>query len=201
MEKSGERLFGAVVLSVLILCLSTQVIADVGPVAYWRLDEGQGSVAFDYVSNNNGNIIDANWTTGQIGSALSFDGENDYVQVPSESSLDSTTATWSFWVNPMGNPGGSGSSSAETGFIIGRHDSWAAKNGIHISLQPHTTYGTIVIQVKGDSHPSVLVTDTVFSSPELNYNEWSHVAFVFESENFAELYINGLYINLFVVYL
>jgi len=36
-------------------------------VAYWKLDEGNGSTIFDYTSNNNdGDIIEATWTAGVI---------------------------------------------------------------------------------------------------------------------------------------
>jgi hypothetical protein len=54
-----------------------------GLVAYWNFDEGSGSVLHDYSGNgNNGTIYEATWTTGISGGALSFDGVNDYVDIP-----------------------------------------------------------------------------------------------------------------------
>jgi len=162
-----------------------------GMISYWQLDEGSGTEAADTIGENHGTIYDANWTTGQVDAALSFDGDEDYVEVPSDPSLDANTATWTFWVNPMGNPGGSGSSPTGSCAIMGRVNSWASLNGVNIILMPHGTYGTIIMQVKANANPSLLVEDTVFFPPDIDYNAWSHVAFVFDSGNYAELYING----------
>ena len=160
-------------------------------VSYWQFDEPNGTTVYDPVGDNDGTIHNATPTTGQVGGALSFDGNEDYVEVPSSVSFDSTTATWSLWVKPTGDPGGSGSSLWVTVWIMSRGDSWGTWNGVHISLMPHATYGTIAIQVKANANPSVLVEDTVFSSPDITYNDWSHIAFVFDSGNYAELYVNG----------
>jgi hypothetical protein len=73
------------------------------PVAYWKLDEGAGTVAYDSAGNNDGNLINGpTWTTGQIDGALSFDGINDYVDVgdPADGSLDfgaNDSFTLSLW--------------------------------------------------------------------------------------------------------
>lgn len=162
-----------------------------GMISYWQLDEGSGTEAADTVGENHGTIHDANWTTGQVGASLSFDGDRDYVEVPSDPSLDANTATWTFWVNPMGNPDGSGSSPTGSCAIMGRVNSWASLNGVNIILMPHGTYGTIYVHIQDDEHVLVNVEDTVFFPPDVDYNAWSHVAFVFDSGNYAELYING----------
>ena len=170
--------------------------SESGPYPYyvslWKLDQGSGMVALDSIGSNHGSIHDATWDTGQINTALRFDGNEDYVEVPSDSSLDLTTATWSFWVKPSGDPAGSGLSPLGTGIIIGRNDSWASKNGVCISMTPYTTYGTLSAHVRDDSlASSVLTVDTVFSSSDIDYHTWSHVAFVYSSGGGAKLYING----------
>jgi len=48
--------------------------------AHWTFDEGQGSVAYDSLSSNDGTIYGAVWTNGQINGALDFDGVDDYVE-------------------------------------------------------------------------------------------------------------------------
>jgi len=71
-----------------------------GPVSHWKFDEGQGLIAYDSAGNNDGTIYRAEWTTGIIDGALDFDGVDDYVSVPDDSSLDFTSgqsfsvATW-----------------------------------------------------------------------------------------------------------
>lgn len=59
-----------------------------GLVGYWDFDEESGSVAIDQSGNsNNGIIYGAIRCDGQVNGALSFDGINDYVEVPHDASL------------------------------------------------------------------------------------------------------------------
>jgi hypothetical protein len=69
-------------------------------VSWWKFDEGSGTIANDSAGNNDGSLVgDTSWTTGQIGGALSFDGNGDYVNCGSGGSLDITsTITVSAWV-------------------------------------------------------------------------------------------------------
>ena len=85
---------------VFLLGLVTEVaIADPNLVAYWKFDEGGGSVAYDSSGNNHGTIYGAIWTSGQNSGALSFDGVNDYVEVSDDPSLDITNEiTIGAWV-------------------------------------------------------------------------------------------------------
>jgi len=77
---------------------------DIDPtlVGYWQFDEGNGTVAADASGNgNNGTLQNGpTWTTGQIGSALRFDGTNDLVLVPDAASLKPTSTLSVFlWIN------------------------------------------------------------------------------------------------------
>ena len=53
-------------------------------MAWWRFDEGSGSVANDSAGNgNNGNLVGSPmWVDGQTGKALEFNGVKDYVDTP-----------------------------------------------------------------------------------------------------------------------
>ena len=63
-------------------------------VGWWKLDETEGTTAFDSAGTNhgtlNGNPV---WTTGQITGALAFDGTDDYVDCGNNTSLDITGST------------------------------------------------------------------------------------------------------------
>jgi len=77
-------------------------------VSYWRFDEGSGTTANDEntTNANDGTINGATWTNGKFGKALSFDGENDYVDCGNDSSLDITDAiTIEAWVKADENLG------------------------------------------------------------------------------------------------
>lgn len=73
-----------------------------GLLGLWKLDEGSGSTTEDASGNgNSGSLINGpTWTTGKSGAALSFDGLNDYVQIPASASLNSVTTslTIAAWV-------------------------------------------------------------------------------------------------------
>jgi Concanavalin A-like lectin/glucanases superfamily/Viral BACON domain len=79
------------------------------PVGAWGFDEPSGTTTVTDSSGrgNTGTIAGATRTTsGRFGSALTFDGINDWVTVPDSPSLDlSTRATLEAWVNPtaLGN--------------------------------------------------------------------------------------------------
>ena len=65
------------------------------------MDEGSGTTAYDESWNNNDgtltNMNDSDWIEGKFGSALDFDGSDDYVSVASSSSFDTDPATFAFW--------------------------------------------------------------------------------------------------------
>jgi len=66
-----------------------------GPVAAWDMDEGSGTKINDQSGNHNdGTISGATWTSGKYGSALQFDGVNDYAQA----TVAQTKTTYSLWV-------------------------------------------------------------------------------------------------------
>ncbi len=69
---------------------------------HWEFEEGSGVTAADSAGGSDGvltNMDDSAWVAGRVGaSALSFNGEDDYVVVPDSDDLDIfTDHTWSVW--------------------------------------------------------------------------------------------------------
>ncbi len=91
---------------------------DANTIALWHFDEGTGNTVYDASPNgNNGTLVNgATWTTGRFGSALHFNGENQYVRVPDSESLNPTSAItielWTYrednrsWSKMMSKPYG-----------------------------------------------------------------------------------------------
>ena len=75
----------------------------------WLFDEGTGKKAKDASENkNDGTIVGKfKWVDGKFGSALEFDGQSAWLEVPSDKSLDLTDGlTIAFWAQPQRIPGG-----------------------------------------------------------------------------------------------
>ncbi len=77
-----------------------------GPSAHWKLDDGQGTTAYDSSNGNDGTIIgNAQWINGKIGDyALKFDGSG-YIDIsPVNDIFNSEIFTLSLWIsNNNGN--------------------------------------------------------------------------------------------------
>ena len=70
-------------------------------VGHWSLDEGTGSVANDRSGNgNHGTVNGATWVDGRHGMALSFNGVDDYVEMPVVDGLEAmSNMTAAAWIN------------------------------------------------------------------------------------------------------
>ena len=86
-----------------------------GVVGAWHFDEGEGNITHDTSGEgNDGTLYDGNttnddgntppqWTDGKFGKALSFDGVDDYVEVPDSASLDTDKVTITLWLKRKNN--------------------------------------------------------------------------------------------------
>ncbi len=73
---------------------------DPGLLAHWKMDEGTGSTAADSVGGHHGTLTGPGWATGQIDGASSFDGSNDFIDVPHDEGLWLTgELTFTAWIN------------------------------------------------------------------------------------------------------
>jgi hypothetical protein len=77
------------------------LVKDPNVVALWHINEGSDNVIYDETDNHHdGTINDATWITdGKFGSALSFDGVDDYVEIkPSDQIFGDNPDEWSYMV-------------------------------------------------------------------------------------------------------
>ena len=77
-----------------------------GLIARWAFDDGAGTTAVDSTANhNNGTVNGALWTSGQLGGALSFNGQGDQVVIGRPAALNNLkTFTWTAWTYANGEP-------------------------------------------------------------------------------------------------
>ena len=105
---------GLVYVSLIVVVLFSASLShaeiDLGNLAgAWLFDEGSGDTVKDYSGKgNDGTIIgDPQWVDGEVGMALQFDGQDDYLEIPDSESLGvgEDDFTLVAWLNPA-SPGG-----------------------------------------------------------------------------------------------
>ncbi|WP_016949096.1 LamG-like jellyroll fold domain-containing protein [Anabaena sp. PCC 7108] len=159
---------------------------ETGLVGYWSLNEGSGSIAPDKTSSGkNGTINGATWQqeelplkiekTDTIQSVLTFDGKDDYVEVPYTQSLNPNVFTVSAWVKVVGSQGtwrsvitSRDASPLSKGYIIyaGDNNKWQAWVGNNTQAWE------------------------VVAGSDVILNTWTHVTSTFDGKQ-LKLYVNG----------
>ncbi len=153
-----------------------------GPVAHWKLDDKSGTSATDTSGNGNTGTLTNSpaWTAGKYGSAVRFDGSDDYITAADSSSLDVTrSASWAFWFNLASLPSG-----ADGKFI----DKWIG-TGNQRSYQIYpTTTNKISVDISSDGTSGAAVT--LNSSDTISANTWTHASVTYDGAT-VRMYING----------
>jgi hypothetical protein len=165
------------------------------PVAYWKLDEGAGSIAYNSTNEGGSISIDgtlmgematstasnSGWTTGKHGGALSFDGVDDYVSVPAVDALDITNEiSISAWAkaNSLDSSGDG---------IVYKPNVW----GLDIKSD-----GAIRSAFYTSDNGNLIAYDS--DAGEITTNEWFHVAVTYDGAN-VKIYKNGVRVKSFAL--
>lgn len=149
-----------------------------GPIGYWKFDEGSDSTAYDSSGNgNSGTLTNGTiWSAGKYGSAVEFDGVNDYVAM-STINTTLTQYTQSAWVYLDSYP-------------ASRYDwfYWGLDaHGNRVGIDNYGTNFRVVL-------PSNTYPDQRFSSAPAITNGWHYVTVTYENTN-SKSYINGVLVN------
>lgn len=141
-----------------------------GLIGSWNFDDSTGSVAYDSSGNgNNGTIFGATTVPGKFGNALSFDGVTNCVQL---NSVIHSPKTVSFWIKT--------SDSTDTQSVISTDNSEEYIYGI---FNGKAFYGW---------HQGSGAWNEITSTASVATGVWVYVAFVYDSNDNMNIFINGM---------
>ena len=159
-------------------CYGDAVLAD-NPTQYWRLDETSGTTATESIGGANGTYMNGA-APGQSGAfaetknkAASFDGVDDWVDIPDQSFSGDFSAE--FWVN-LDTPGTGGSSNGNKDAAFGQE---ATGVGPDINFA-----GSKARLYTGSS-------DAIIADEAVHANTWEHYV-ITRSGTTVRLYRNGV---------
>lgn len=156
---------------------------DSGLIGYWKLDEGSGTSAADASSAGTTGTLTGGptWTTGRIGSAVDFDGTNDYIDLGTPAVLDVESAhTIAAWVKT------DVTNTSQSIFVSGS----AACCGMEAQLRIEYNVGggTYQFQFSHTDQSSALISDL---PTDVQTGTWYHVVGTWDGAGVRKLYVDG----------
>ncbi len=159
---------------------STFIRAIYGNVLSLPMDEGSGTTAYDTSGKgNNGALINGlGWVNGNFGKALSFDGNNDYVDVPDSASMD---ITGNITIEAWAKPNKLGIHQA----LVDKHN-YPSNYGYGIGMWLNNN-NKVEVEV-GNGYSG---TGTSTSLTTLEEGKWYHIVFAADTVK-GRIYLNGI---------
>ena len=149
-----------------------------GPVAFWRLGETSGTTAGDETGAHNGTYhggVDLGAPGIGDGAAATFDGHNEYVEIPHSDAFEADSGSIVMWVRPDDLGGDQGLFSKDSrGYDDGGH--------LHIELDG----SKVKVRLQDDDRSHYVESN----SGAAQEGQWMQIAFTWGAAGMA-LYING----------
>ena len=166
-----------------LIVLSEHLFEEIFPIElieYWKLDEEEGDIAYNSISDNYGILSgDPTWqsNSGQVAGALEFDGIDDYVET--DFVLSPTDGAFSVFAWIKGGAPGQVIISQSDGAGIG--ETWLGMDALGgklmTGLRPPATRSPI----------PPMVSDFVITD-----GQWHHVGIVVTARGVRSLYADGM---------
>ncbi|MCP4614559.1 MAG: hypothetical protein GY845_38250 [Planctomycetes bacterium] len=154
-------------------------IANAELVAYWKLDEGSGNIAYDVSDYTNDGTINGGpeWIVGKIGAALQFDGSDDYIDCGNDTSLNiNDKITIAAWVK---------TTSTAHGYFVSKGAAWD-EIGHYAIGQEYNTPLTFQVEIAGSGGAVELDSNVA-----VNDGQWHHIASTYD-DPVIKVYVDGI---------
>lgn len=155
------------------------------PIAHWTFDEASGTTAYDSAGSNDGALVNGvARVAGKVGGALSFDGANDYVNVPYNSVFQLPVLTMTAWISPSTDISISG------GSIVGRgEDSSNGRAAFRVTVRTATSAWGHGVGVGYETDSDADYTYGTDYYPQTN--QWTHISVSRDGNGQISFYANG----------
>jgi chitodextrinase len=152
-----------------------------GLIGYWKLDEGSGITASDSVGTNHGTLTNGpTWALGKVGSAVNFNGVNNYISLPNIDVVG-TGITIAAWVKL---------SAADTSSdyrIISKATTWSEDDHWWMLGTTNSAGTKLRARLKAGGVTQTLVA----SSGNLSVGVWHHAVLRYDGTT-MKLYLDGV---------
>lgn len=170
---------------------------NTGLIGHWKFEEGTGTNAGDSSGNGNngtltGSMTESDWVSGKRGTALDFDGSDDYIDVGTMSNfgsgMGSNSTTFSAWIKTTKTTQqvliGTGNTGDNTVLQLNLNRNWDgggdAEGYIYIRQRDEDALSRVV-QAQQDNG----FTD----------GEWHHIVTVWHPNALGEIYLDGVVLS------
>jgi hypothetical protein len=168
---------------------SATVLSAGSLAGWWTFNQGSGTTAPDSSSNGNTATLAGGmtWVTGQNGEAVSANGTNQYVSIPSVNLGSTSAITWTAWANRTYLSSG-------TGALIENSTNFnQSTNGFGFFPDDSGDCGAAGTMMTG-VHGNVGHTLSCYAQP--SSGAWHHLAVVYDKTqtgtNVIKMYIDGV---------
>jgi glucose/arabinose dehydrogenase/PKD repeat protein len=161
--------------------ISVTVSNGTSPVAAYAFNDGTGTTAADASGHSlNGTLVNGpTWAAGKYGSAVNFDGVDDFVDLGNPAALRITgSMTVSAWINSAAFP-------VDDAAVVSKR----ASGGFQLDTTIDTVPRAIGFKLTSSTGADMLR----YGGTPLQLNSWYHIAGVYDANNRTmHVYLNGV---------